>query len=79
MKAKIYYDPFTKKSFNQEAEILDVTTVPKKLNNKSNFSEISTFDLYSKYGLKKALVKYSDGTIDDNVFFDPNDIIPESE
>ena len=76
MKVKIYYDPFTKKSFNQEAEILLTVPIAKNLKINSNNSQIAAFNLWHSYGLKKAFVKYSDGTIDD-VVFDPNDIVSE--
>ena len=75
MKAKIYFDPFKKTSFDQIVEILEMVNVPKRITNSSTEYEITASNLFKRHGLKKALVKYPDGTINDNVFFDPNDII----
>jgi len=75
MKAKIYTEPFTKQGLIDIVEILSVVEVPKKLKRGSGNFEIAAYNLFNDHGLKRASVKYSDGTIDDNVFFNPNDII----
>lgn len=72
MKVKIYFDPFKKTQFDQIVEILEIVEVPK---NPKTDSEIACYHLFKSHGLKKATVKYSDGTIVDNTFFDPNDIL----
>lgn len=77
MKAKIYIDPFTKKHFMGEAELLEVYEPVKKLKRNSTNSEIANYHLFNyNNGLKKAKVKFLDnGEITDNMVFDPKDII----
>jgi len=72
-KVKVYTDhPFSKKGTFEVVDVLSIVPIVKKP--KTN-SEIAAFHLFNKFGLNKGLVKFSDGTIQDNVFFDPKDLI----
>jgi len=75
MNVIIFTDPFKRYNPKSLVEVLEIHEPVLKLRKNNTIDEISTYNLFKDYGLKKALVQYPDGDIQDNVFFDPYDII----
>ena len=88
MKANIYVNPFNQTTLQEKnVEVLSLSPLPRIKKNGEVFKQpypISNsmskyeagilFNLY-KLNVRKGKVKYSDGSIQDNVFINMNDIV----
>jgi len=75
MKVKVYHDPITCKNLmDGNAEILDLYAIERKMNRQATHDEIAAYNRYKEHGIRTGLVKYSDGSILDNVWFKESDI-----
>lgn len=73
-KVKIYVDPYTRKNSFEVVELISFVQ-PKTIKKLKTNEDISNYHLFKNHGIKKGLVKYSDGSMQDNVWFNPEDII----